>query len=209
MFRRLLPKEVCFFDYFEQHAELTIEACKAFALLADGKASAADQATRIKEIEHQGDDLTHRCVEELGKTFITPIDRTDIHQLITRLDDILDSVDAITSRLALYELTEMRPEARQLAEVMVNATTAIGVALKCLRDLGKAKTIKASLIAIHQHENEGDAILRVALARLFKEEDSRPTLVIKWKEIFERLERATDRCEEVANIIEKIVIEAS
>jgi predicted phosphate transport protein (TIGR00153 family) len=209
MFRRLLPKEVCFFEYFEKHAELTIEACKAFLALTQGAVEGRGQTGRIKELEHEADDLTHKCIEELNKTFITPIDRVDIHQLIKRLDDIVDAVDASASRLTLYELVEVREEARQLAEVLVKATTEIAVALKQLRKIGEVGAIKSSLIRIHQYENDGDTILRAALARLFKEEDHRPILVIKWKEIFERLERATDRCEEVANIIEKIVIEAS
>jgi predicted phosphate transport protein (TIGR00153 family) len=204
----MLPKEVCFFDYFEQHATLAIEACRAFHALMNGAEGRA-QATRIKDIEHQADDLTHRCIEELNKTFITPIDRVDIHQLIKRLDDIVDAVDASASRLTLYELTEMRAEAKDLADVLLKAVTEIAEALKSLRHINDVNAIKKSLILVHQYENEGDAILRTALVRLFKEEEQRPVLVIKWKEIFERLERATDRCEEVANIIEKIVIEAS
>lgn len=209
MFRRLLPKEVCFFTYFEQHAALTIEACQAFLALTQSSTDSAAQASRIKDVEHQGDEVTHRCIEELNKTFITPIDRVDIHQLIKRLDDILDAVDATASRLTLYELTEIRPEAQQLAEVLVKATTRLEAALKNLRRVSETDGIKEHLIAVHQLENDGDTILRAALARLFKEEEGQPVLVIKWKEIFERLERATDRCEEVANIIEKIMIEAS
>ena len=208
MFSRLLPKKVCFFEYFEQHAEMMIKTCEAFLVLAEGNVDAPTQAARIKEIEHQADDLTHKCIEELNKTFITPIDRVDIHQLIKRLDDVVDSVDACTSRIALYELAEMRPEARQLAEVLLAAANRISDAVKGLRHLQHVDEIKGHLIYIHQMENEGDTILRAALTRLFKEETD-PILVIKWKEIFERLEKATDRCEEVANIIEKIVIEAS
>lgn len=209
MFRRLLPKEVSFFDYFERHAVLTIDACKAFLMLASGEAENVAQAARIKEIEHQADTLTHHCIEELNKTFITPIDRVDINYLIKGLDDIVDSVDAATSRIALYELIEMREEARLLADVLVKAALEIEQALKNLRNHSNSWAVKERLIAIHQLENEGDAILRTALTRLFREEASNPILVIKWKEIFERLEKATDRCEEVANIIEKIMIEAS
>jgi len=208
VFRNLLPREICFFDYFEKHARLTIEACEAFRALAESQVDQTTQAARIKDIEHQADDVTHECVDALNRTFITPIDRVDIHQLIKRLDDVVDSVDATTSRMALYELAEVRTEARQLAGVLVKAARAIEVALMGLRSLKETESIKSRLIEIHQLENEGDAILRAALTRLFKEE-SNAVLIIKWKEIFERLEKATDRCEEVANIIEKIVIEAS
>jgi hypothetical protein len=208
MFRRILPKEVSFFAYFEKHVALTKDACKAFLDLTEGKIDNVTQAARIKDIEHEADDLTHTCIEELNKTFITPIDRTDIHALIKRLDDIVDSVDATASRIALYELVEMRPEAKNLAEVLVKAVEELDRALRGLRKITKPADILQHLIAVHQHENEGDIILRAALTRLFKEEKD-AVVIIKWKEIFERLEKATDRCEEAANIIEKIVIEAS
>lgn len=188
---------------------MSMDACREFLKLTSGEGDQMQIATRIKEIEHQGDDLAHKCIANLNNTFITPIDRVDIYQLMTRLDDVLDSVDATTSRLTLYELKEMRPEAHQLAQVLVKAVTHIQSAVTNLRHLNKSEAITQNLIAVHQYENEGDTILRVALARLFKEETHQPILVVKWKEIFERLERATDRCEEVANIIEKIVIEAS
>jgi hypothetical protein len=209
MFRRLLPREVSFFDYFEEHAKLTIEACEAFLALAMSKDGQATMAARIKELEQQADVVTHKCVDDLNATFITPIDRTDILLLIQRLDDIIDAVDASTSRIVLYELTDLRPEMGQLASILVRAAKEIEVAVKCLRNLKNVDLIKEKLIAIHQLENEGDAALRVALVNLFKEEEHRPMLVIKWKEIFERLEKATDRCEELANIIEKVIIEAS
>jgi len=208
MLRRFLPQEICFFTYFERHGEMTIDACSEFLTLVTNPAEPVARAARIKEIEHQADDLTHKCIEELNKTFITPIDRVDIHLLIKRLDDIVDSVDAATSRLVLYELTTMRPEAVQLAEILVKAANEIAVALKGLRNLKEVKAITDRLIHVHHLENEGDAVLRTALSRLFKEEKD-AVLIIKWKEIFERLEKATDRCEEVANLIEKIMIEAS
>lgn len=209
MFRRLLPREVSFFDYFEEHAKLTIQACEAFLELSRNRDGHAAIATHIKDLEHQADAVTHKCMEELNRTFITPIDRTDIHQLIQRLDDIIDAVDASTSRIVLYELTELRPELGQLAEILVTASKEIETAVKGLRNLGNVDLIKEKLIAIHDLENQGDAALRSALGSLFKEEEQRPILVIKWKEIFERLEKATDRCEQLANIIEKVIIEAS
>lgn len=209
MFRWLLPKDISFFDYFEQHVAMSMDACREFLKLAAGEGDQIQIATRIKEIEHQGDDLAHRCIANLNNTFITPIDRVDIYQLMTRLDDVLDAVDATTSRLTLYELKEIRPEAQQLAQVLLKAVSQIQSAVNNLRRMNKPQAIIQNLIAVHEYENEGDTILRVALARLFQEETHQPILVVKWKEIFERLERATDRCEEVANIIEKIVIEAS
>jgi len=207
MFKKFLPKETGFFDSFEQISVLGTEACKELLALTAPGADITARATRIKEIEKEADKVTQRCIEALHATFITPIDRTDIHSLVKRLDDVIDSVDSATSRIMLYELAEIRPEAKALAEVLVRATNHITKALQNLRNLKNADAINENCIAIYQLENEGDTILRLALVRLFKETD--PILVIKWKEIYERLEKATDRCEAVANIIQGILIEAS
>jgi len=209
MFRGLLPKEAGFFDHFEQHAALVVKACEAFMeLTQNGQGDYAAQVERIKDIEHDADDVTHRCMEDLNKTFITPIDRSDIHALIKRMDDVVDSVDAVTSRMALYRVRVMREEARRLAEVLLRAAHDLEAAVHGLRNMKNAAEISSRLISIHDLENEADTILRSALTRLFDDETD-AILIIKWKEIFERLEKATDRCEAIANIIEKIVIEAS
>ncbi len=209
MFKRLLPRETCFFDFFEQHSKLSIEACQELNAIAGNPAELFNHAARIKEIEHEADDVTHNCIDALHRTFITPIDRADIHRLMKRLDDIIDSLDSATSRMMLYELTEMRSEVEQFTAVLIKATTQISEATHSLRNLKKGEAaIHANCLAIYEAENEADQILRAALVRLFKEE-TEPVFLIKWKEIFERLEKATDRCEEVANIIEGIVIEAS
>lgn len=208
MFRSILPQETSFFDYFEQTAKLAIDVCNELLALTIHDGDVAARANRIKEIEKEADKITHKCTDALHSTFITPMDRSHIHSLIKRLDDIIDSVDSTTSRMVLYELTEMRPEAKALAEVLVRATTEIELAVKRLRNLKHPEGIEAHLVAIYRMENEGDAILRAALVRLFKEETN-AIVVIKWKEIYERLEKATDRCESVASIIQGIVIEAS
>jgi predicted phosphate transport protein (TIGR00153 family) len=208
MFRSLLPKTGDFFDYFEKHIALTVEACKAFVELASGRTNTAAMSSQIKKIEHDADDVTHRCIEAIHKTFITPLDRDDIHKLIKKMDDVVDAIDSTTARMELYEIKEMRPEAKELAEVLLRASTELAQAIHGLRDLKNAATITEHCIAVHQLENEADALLRASLVRLFKEVDQ-PILVIKWKEIYERLEKAADRCEEVANIIEGLVIEAT
>lgn len=208
MFRRILPRETSFFDYFEQHGKLINEACRELLAMVSCVADITAKVKRIQEIEHETDDIAHRCIEAIHKTFITPIDRSEIHHLISRMDDIIDAVDAATSRIAIYEIKEIRSDARQLSDVLVRATTEIEVALKGLRNMKNAEAIKKNCRTIYHLENEGDAILRTALAQLFKEEDQ-PILILKWREIYQRLERAIDRCEDVANIIEGIVIEAT
>ncbi len=207
-FSRFLPKDASFFDYFEQQGALCNDACKELLALTSAGGDIQASALRIRDLEKQADRVHHQCADALHKTFITPFDRTDIHLLANRIDDVIDSVDATTSRIVLYELTQMRPEAKQLAEVLVRATESMVKALTGLRDMKNAEEIKDHCVEIYKMENEGDIIMRQALVRLFKEED-KPILVMKWKEIYERLEKATDRCESVASVIQGIVIEAS
>lgn len=208
MFRRLLPREIGFFDYFDQHITLTIQGCRELQVMTSEERNILAQAARIKQIEHESDVVTHRCIEALHKTFITPMDRQDIHRLIKRLDDIIDSVDSAASRIVLYEIDHIRAEAKELAKILAQATSEVQQALKNLRNIKNAKAIDERCIAVYQLENDADVILRSALVKLFKEVEN-PVLVIKWKEIFEHLEKAMDRCEDVANIIQGIVIEAS
>jgi predicted phosphate transport protein (TIGR00153 family) len=206
MFGRLLPRETSFFDFFERHAAKTVEGTKEFLSLATTSANIPAKAKRIKEIEHETDVITHHCVEALHKTFITPIERDDIYRLIGRMDDIMDYVEAASERIALYELTVMTPEVKDLADVLVRSAESVEHALKGLRDMKNAEEIIKHCIDVNRLENEGDAILRSAVARLFKVEKD-PINVIKWKEVYENLENATDRCEDVANIIEGVVLE--
>jgi len=206
MFGRLLPRETSFFDFFERHAAMTVVGVEELLGLATTGANIAARAKRIKEIEHECDTITHHCVEALHKTFITPIERDDIYRLISKMDDIMDFVEAAAERIALYKLTVMPSDLRDLADVLLRASKELEQALKLLRNLQNAEAITKKCIDINRLENEADAILRAAVARLFDEEKDVLT-VIKWKEIYENLENATDRCEDVANIIEGVVLE--
>ena len=208
MFGRFLPKETSFFDFFEQHAALTIEGAKEFLSLVTTGANIPAKCRRISDIEHENDTITHRCVEALHKTFITPIDRDSIHRLITRMDDVMDYVEAASERIALYELTVMTSDVRDLADCLHRAAQQVELATKGLRNLKDPQSILKQCIDINRLENESDQILRRAVARLFKEEKD-PIVVIKWKEIYENLESAADRCEDVANIIEGVILEHS
>lgn len=206
MFGRLLPRETSFFDFFDRHAEKTVEGCKEFLSLASTSANIVAKAKRIKEIEHETDVITHHCVEALHRTFITPIERDDIYRLITKMDDIMDYVEAAAERIWLYELTVMTVECKDLADVLVRSTEEVQRAVNGLRNMKNAQAVINKCIDVNRLENEADAILRSAVARLFKEEKD-PITVIKWKEVYENLENATDRCEDVANIIEGVVLE--
>jgi uncharacterized protein len=206
MLRRLLPRDEDFFSLFERHAALTVEGAKQFATLVAGGQNVPALAARIKEIEHETDVITHACVERLHTTFITPFDRDDIHRLITRMDDVMDFIESASERMALYELREMTREVQDLAAVLVRATEAVARAVAGLRNVRRAQGMLEHCIEVNRLENEGDEILRNAVAKLFKE-NADPLLVMKWKEVYEALENATDRCEDVANIIEGVVLE--
>ncbi|MBV8761194.1 MAG: DUF47 domain-containing protein [Deltaproteobacteria bacterium] len=208
MFGRFLPRETSFFDFFEQHAALTIEGTKEFLSMVTTGANIPAKCRRISDIEHETDTITHRCVEALHKTFITPIDRDQIHRLITRMDDIMDYVEAAAERIELYELTTMTSDCRDLADALHRAAQQVEGAVRGLRTLKEPQATLKLCIDINRLENETDAILRRSVARLFKDEKD-PILVIKWKEIYENLESAADRCEDVANIIEGVILEHS
>ena len=206
MLERLLPRETNFFDFFDKHAQLSMEAAREFQSLVTTAANIESKAKRIAEIEGQADTVTHQCVEALHRTFITPIDRNDIHRLITRLDDVLDLIEGAAERIVLYKLVEMPQEIKDLTDVLVRCTEEVAQAVQGLRTMKSADTVRRICIDINRLENEADSILRNAIARLFENEKNAIT-VIKWKEIYETLENATDRCEDVANIIEGVVLE--
>jgi predicted phosphate transport protein (TIGR00153 family) len=206
MLRRFLPREEDFFGLFERHAALTVEGAKEMHRLVQGGENVRALAARIKEIEHETDVITHQCVERLHKTFITPFDRDAIHLLITRMDDVMDYIEAAAISVMLYEITEMTDPARDLADVLVRSTESLAVAVGGLRDLGHSDAILKACIEVNRLENEGDEILRGALADLFRGATD-ALLVLKWKEVYEALENATDRCEDVANVIEGVVLE--
>ena len=206
MFGRFLPRETSFFDFFEQHAQLTVAGAKEFLALVTTGTNVPTRCRRIYDIEHETDTITHRCIEALHKTFNTPIDRDSIHRLITRMDDIMDFVEAAAERMALYELVSGPPELSALADVLMRSAEEVQRAVRGLRDMKNAELVIHSCIEINRMEHEADGILRGAVAKLFKEEKD-PITVIKWKEIYENLENATDRCEDVANIIEGVILE--
>jgi predicted phosphate transport protein (TIGR00153 family) len=205
-FGRLLPKEYSFFDFFEQHARTCVEGAQLLLHMLRDVRAAAGHAKEIKEIEHAGDKITHHTLETLHKTFITPLDREEIHQLISGLDDILDLVDATSQRLVMYDIQEVRPDAQELGAVLLQATAQVQEAVRELRTLKHPMEVLKICVEINRLENEGDTILRQSLALLFKESTD-PIYIIKWKEIYEFLEEALDSCEDVANIIQGIVLE--
>ncbi|HET6332284.1 MAG TPA: DUF47 family protein [Polyangiales bacterium] len=205
---RLLPRDESFFDEFEKQGRKTVEGCMAFVDMVENPADIQAQAKAISDIEHECDRITHAVVAKLHTTFITPIDRNDIHRLISKMDDVMDFVEAAAERLALYDIRVMTKEVADLARVLLSSSERVAEAVSGFRDLKHPQKILDKCIEINRLENEADALLRGSLARLFREEQN-PITIMKWKEIYELLETATDRCEDVANIIEGVVLENS
>jgi hypothetical protein len=201
----LIPKEQVFFDLFEQAAKNVHEGALALQDLLENFRDVTEKAKKVKDIEHAGDKITHTTIEKLNKTFITPLEREDIHELICRLDDILDLIDTATSRMVLYKIDKPSEDAKALGKVLVHATKIITELVPQLRNLKHTDALIQQCIAIHTQENEGDRIEQHALAALFENAHD-PVLIIKWKDIYEDLESATDKCEDVANVVEGIVL---
>ena len=199
----LIPKEVRFFDYFEQQSQQIIKAGTLLSELVHNFADARAKAFAIKEVEHAGDQITHEMFRRLNTTFITPIDREDIHDLATRLDDVLDFIEAVAERLVIYRIKEPTSACRALAELIVAQIAAMDGCIRCLRTMDPG--FHEHAVEVNRLENRADALLRETLAAMF-EAAGDPIEVIKWKEIYETLEAVTDRCEDVANVIEGIIL---
>jgi uncharacterized protein len=206
MLGAILPKKTEFFDLFSKHAAITVEGAKLLQSLLGDLRNVEEQAKKIKMVESEADKIAHQTLEMLHRSFITPIERGDIHRIVSRIDDILDYVEAASQRIWLYEIKEATPEAKEMARVLVRSAEAVQTTVDSLHDLKDPEKIRAACIEINRLENECDTLLRLATARLFKEERD-PLMVIKWKEIYENIEDATDRCEDVANDIEGVVNE--
>ena len=199
----LIPKNVRFFDEFEQQSANIKRAAGLLHDLIHDFADARAKAYAIKTVEHEGDLITHQIVKQLNTTFITPLDREDIYALATRLDDVLDYIEAVGERLVVYRVKTPTSACRAFADVIVRITNVIDRAVKCLRTLDPEYHVH--IMEVNRLENEADALLRDSLVALF-EENADPIDVIKWKEIYETLEIVTDRCEDVANVIEGIIL---
>ena len=206
MFGRLMPQEGRFFDMFNQHAGYIIEGTRELVALMSDLADGQRHIYNIESSEKRGDRIAHEVIELLHKTFITPIDRDDIHTLITRMDDILDLTEDVAQSVYLYDLQTITPEAKKLAEICVACSEKVREAIALLPNMENAPKIRTVCTEIDRLESEADHVMRAAMAKLFRDEPE-VRQVIKLKAIYELLETVTDRCEDVANVIEGIVVE--
>ena len=201
---RLIPRQTMFFDMFAEVANNVIEGARVLRDFLDGydydKLPALVE--KIKSLEHHGDDMTHRILIKLNQSFITPFDREDIHLLASSLDDVLDFINSASDQLLTYKITAPSPSAKVLAEIIVKQTEELGKAVALLNRNGK---LLAHCVEVNRLENEADRVAREGIGRLF-EGSYDPITLIKLKELLEVLEAATDRAEDVANVLETVVL---
>lgn len=197
-----------FWDAFTGHAELTSKAAKLLVEMCGAADRRTELAREIGDLEHGCDEITRNVVHALHQTWITPLDREEIHGLISRLDDVMDFIEAASERLALYELKNVRPEALDLAQLLARACEDIERAMQMLPNMKDARPLLDICRQLNRHEHDADQVFRRGLARLFNDkEQNDPIEIMKWRDILESIETATDRCEDVGNIIEGIVLE--
>jgi len=201
---RFVPQEARFFELFEQSGRNVVKGAELLLQLVTDHGRAEQLRKEIEEVEHEGDIITHDIADRLNRTFITPFDHEDIHDLAGRMDDILDNIEATADRMFLYEAGEPSQEMRDLAKVLADATHVVQKAVAGLSNMKNARRILDYCIEIHRLENVGDEDSRIALAKLFKTSDA--IYALKWKEIYDHVEEALDKCEDVASIVEGIVV---
>jgi predicted phosphate transport protein (TIGR00153 family) len=206
MFGRFMPTEGKFFELFNAHAELGVKCAKEMVALMTNFDDLELRVHAIENLEKQADKVTHNCIDLLHKTFITPLDRDDIHQLITRMDDILDLLEDAAQTISLYDIKAITPEAKRLAELCLACAEKVKAAVALLPNMDNSRQILTICQEIDRLESDADHVMRAAMSKLFRDEPDVRNL-IKLKAIYEILETVTDRCEDVANIIEGIIVE--
>lgn len=199
---RLIPREESFYDLFVKDAEILVQAAQILEDIVANYEEVAPKARRLHDLEHEGDEVTHEIMRRLNTTFVTPLDREDIHGLATTLDDVLDHLDAAADLLVLHNIERPLPEMKAQADLLHRAST---TTLEAMRSLPAFETLSGYWVEINRLENEGDRIYRQAIADLFSG-DFKAMDVLKWKDIIDELEAAMDELEDVANTLEGIAL---
>ncbi|HUU57796.1 MAG TPA: DUF47 family protein [bacterium] len=199
---KLVPREERFFDMFTELAGLSVAAARELTVMVNDLPNAAHSARKLKTLEHQADDIAHGIIDKLNRSFVTPIERGDIHALACGLDEIIDYIEVAGHKISLYELDGVRREVVVAAELILASTKNVEKAVSSLRHF---PDVKPYLLEINRLEEETDHLCRNALAALLNSDIDAVT-IIKWKEILEILEGATDRCEDVANIVDGVIV---
>jgi predicted phosphate transport protein (TIGR00153 family) len=205
LLQRFLPREDDYFVLFAKQAENIHKGANALCDLLSRYTAVYEQVQNIKAIEHAGDEIAHTIIMKMNQTFITPMDREDIHELCSTLDDVIDLIDAAASRFVLYRIGTVRPGAADLAKILLAACAEVTALIHAIESRDAALK---HCIEINRFENDSDRLCRTLIAQLFDEEKD-PVQIIKWKEIFEVIETAVDKCEDVANVVEGVVLKSA
>ena len=201
----LIPRETKFFEMFERSASNLVVAAGKLVDLFDDYCDVETKVKRIKDLEHEGDAITHEVMRNLHSTFVTPIDREDIALLAHGMDDVMDFIDAAARTAFLYRISQPTPKARELAAIILRVTYKLNEIMPLLHDSKRFKRILEQCVEINSLENEADDVLHASLVELF-DNNSDALEIIKWREIYDHLESATDRAEDVANVLEAVVL---
>jgi predicted phosphate transport protein (TIGR00153 family) len=202
---RLLPKNENFYEMFSEIAQRLSGSAVLLHRLFEDPANRSSYVSQIKRLEHEADYLTHDVILRIDKTFVTPFDREDIHSLVSELDDVVDLIDGTARRAEIFNITTVCKPAVVLSEVIVRAAAAVEEAVRGMKD---AKVVKSNALELKRLEEEGDAIYHEAMGALFAD-TADPLEVIKWKELYDKLEDSLDQCEDVANVLESIALKNS
>lgn len=202
---RLMPRQEKFFELFDELAQNAVSCARALQALVEDPQQARERAADATDLEHKGDRIVHEAFNRLNNSFITPIDREDIHSLLGGMDDIIDYIESTCDRLVLYQITEMTPEAREMADVLVRAADQVREAISHLSEIRNIRKILDPCVRVNDFENEGDRINRRALQIIFSGSMA-PLEALKWREVYDHFEKAIDKCEDVAHVLESIVV---
>jgi hypothetical protein len=201
----MIPKEEKFFDLFYELAIKIEEGGELFLDMVEHYEYSEQKIAKLRVMEQEADVITHRTYEKMHKTFLTPIDREDIYALVNKMDSILDMIEASAARMSLYKVKVPAKEIIDQAKILNKAIKKVKYIVHAMKNMKNAKMILDACVEINTLENEGDIVMRMTMTRLFEQEKD-PIELIKWKEIFERIEEAIDVCEDVANVVEGIVL---
>jgi uncharacterized protein len=209
VFARFLPRNEAFFDEFAAAAANAVEAANLLGEVIDHTSDSARQVHRLRDLEHRGDEITHRIFNALNSTFVTPLDREDIQRLAVEIDDFVDDLEETAQRIHLYRVTEAPEQAHLFVRILQEQAQCLADAIPLLEDVGKnVAGLRKAVVEVHRLENEADDALEHVLAALYDDIPDIPTLIVRlqWRELFALLENATDRAEDVANVLETIVL---
>ena len=203
-----IPKEEKFFDLLEESARNVVKGAKLLSELMNKWEDVESKIRHLKDIEHDGDEITHRIISQLHATFVTPIDREDIAQLAEYLDDVLDFIEEVAAHMLIYKVNRPSERAQELADILVKTASEVSAAIPMLRSRNTLNKLPEHFMEINRLENEADTVQRTAMAELFSDELDLAGVIrwMKWRDIYDHIENATDRCEDIANILEGVMI---